>query len=107
MALSTVTLARRRTILEWEGYRHRDWEFRFTASRTAGRALKCSMDLMRVIDLQDIGTRYYTFIWTLYLLLKACSTKGIQVVVLDRPNPINGVTVEGPIAGSCYPSFRL
>ena len=72
------------------------------------------MDLMLVIDLQDIGTRYYTFIWTLYLWLKACSTKGIQVVVLDRPNPINGVTVEGPMpSGSCLiircrgPSYQL
>ena len=54
----------------------------------------CSRTRCLVIDLQDIGTRYYTFIWTMYLCLKACSDRGIPVLVCDRPNPINGVTIE-------------
>ncbi len=58
-----------------------------------------------VIDLQDIGTRYYTFIWTLYLCMRACEKHGVHVVVLDRPNPINGLTIEGPILDSDYRSF--
>jgi uncharacterized protein YbbC (DUF1343 family) len=58
-----------------------------------------------VIDLQDIGARYYTFIWTLYLCMRACEKHGVHVVVLDRPNPINGLTIEGPILDSDYRSF--
>ena len=58
-----------------------------------------------LIDLQDVGARYYTFIWTLYLAMRACERAGITVVVLDRPNPINGVTVEGPTLDPDYRSF--
>jgi uncharacterized protein YbbC (DUF1343 family) len=58
-----------------------------------------------IIDLQDIGARYYTFIWTLYLCMRACEKHGVHVVVLDRPNPINGLTIEGPILDSDYRSF--
>ena len=58
-----------------------------------------------VIDLQDIGARYYTFIWTLYLCMRACEKHGVHVVVLDRPNPINGLTIEGPTLDSDYRSF--
>jgi uncharacterized protein YbbC (DUF1343 family) len=58
-----------------------------------------------VIDLQDIGARYYTFIWTLYLCMRACEKHGVYVVVLDRPNPINGLTIEGPVLDSDYRSF--
>jgi uncharacterized protein YbbC (DUF1343 family) len=58
-----------------------------------------------IIDLQDIGARYYTFIWTLYLCMRACEKQGVHVVVLDRPNPINGLTIEGPILHPDYRSF--
>jgi uncharacterized protein YbbC (DUF1343 family) len=58
-----------------------------------------------VIDLQDIGARYYTFIWTLYLCMRACEKHGVPIVVLDRPNPINGLTIEGPVLDSDYRSF--
>jgi uncharacterized protein YbbC (DUF1343 family) len=57
------------------------------------------------VDLQDVGARYYTFIWTLYLCMRACEKAGVTVVVADRPNPINGVKVEGPIPGEKYRSF--
>jgi len=50
-----------------------------------------------LVDLQDVGSRYYTFIWTMYLSMRACEKSGIPVVALDRPNPINGVTIEGPV----------
>jgi uncharacterized protein YbbC (DUF1343 family) len=58
-----------------------------------------------LIDLQDIGARYYTFIWTLYLCMRACQKRDVHVIVLDRPNPINGVTVEGPPIEKGYESF--
>jgi uncharacterized protein YbbC (DUF1343 family) len=58
-----------------------------------------------LIDLQDIGARYYTFIWTLYLCMRACEKHEVHVVVLDRPNPINVIAVEGPILEPAYKSF--
>ena len=58
-----------------------------------------------LIDLQDIGTRYYTFIWTLYLCMRACEKHDVNVLVLDRPNPINGVSIEGPVLDPNYKSF--
>lgn len=58
-----------------------------------------------VIDLQDVGARYYTFIWTMTLCLRACARLDIPVTVLDRANPINGVTVEGTVLDPAYASF--
>ncbi len=58
-----------------------------------------------IVDLQDIGARYYTFIWTMYLCMRACEKAGVAVVVFDRPNPINGMTTEGPILDRTYKSF--
>ena len=52
------------------------------------------IDLL-IVDLQDVGARYYTFVWTAVLALRACAASGVRVVVLDRPNPIDGVTREG------------
>ena len=49
-----------------------------------------------VFDVQDIGVRYYTYITTLAYAMEAAKENGIKIVVLDRPNPINGVTVDGP-----------
>src|SRR5437588_341693 len=45
-----------------------------------------------VIDLQDVGSRYYTFQWTMALAMQACARAGVRVLVLDRPNPLGGVT---------------
>lgn len=47
-----------------------------------------------VIDLQDVGARYYTFVWTAVLVARACRDVGVRVVVLDRPNPLGGA-IEG------------
>lgn len=58
-----------------------------------------------VIDLQDIGTRYYTYIYTMAFCLEACAKAGKPVIVCDRPNPIDGVTVEGPLGSTEYRSF--
>ncbi|MEM9861605.1 MAG: exo-beta-N-acetylmuramidase NamZ domain-containing protein, partial [Myxococcota bacterium] len=48
-----------------------------------------------VVDLQDVGSRYYTYVWTAAFALRACARAGVHVVVLDRPNPIGGVVREG------------
>lgn len=58
-----------------------------------------------VSDLPDVGSRYYTFIWTTALMMKACAARGIPVVVLDRPNPLGGEIVEGNMPEKAYLSF--
>jgi uncharacterized protein YbbC (DUF1343 family) len=58
-----------------------------------------------VVDLQDVGARYYTFIWTLWLCLEACAAAGVKVVVLDRPNPLGGLAREGNVLNLDYRSF--
>jgi uncharacterized protein YbbC (DUF1343 family) len=50
-----------------------------------------------VFDLQDVGTRVYTYVATMAYAMQAAAEAGIPIVVLDRPNPIGGVTMEGPI----------
>jgi len=58
-----------------------------------------------VIDLQDIGSRYYTFIYTMALCMRAAAPLGVPVIVLDRPNPIDGIHLEGNIREEKYSSF--
>ncbi|MCJ7787710.1 MAG: DUF1343 domain-containing protein [Methyloceanibacter sp.] len=58
-----------------------------------------------VIDIQDVGARIYTFIYTMANCLRAASRAGIPVIVCDRPNPIGGVAVEGPMLKPGYESF--
>ncbi len=48
-----------------------------------------------VFDLQDVGARYYTYLWTLYFCMQACEKHATTLTVLDRPNPINGISIEG------------
>ncbi|MGQ9617684.1 MAG: exo-beta-N-acetylmuramidase NamZ family protein [Candidatus Aminicenantia bacterium] len=56
-----------------------------------------------IFDIQDVGTRIYTYIATMAYAMEACAKAGIPFVVLDRPNPINGFNMEGPILK--YPEF--
>jgi uncharacterized protein YbbC (DUF1343 family) len=58
-----------------------------------------------VIDLQDVGSRYYTFQATMLYCLEACAPLGLPVIVLDRPNPLDGDTVEGPTIRPGFESF--
>lgn len=58
-----------------------------------------------VFDIQDIGTRFYTYISTMGLAMEAAAEHGVRFVVLDRPNPINGVDVAGPVADADALSF--
>ena len=58
-----------------------------------------------VYDVQDIGTRYYTFIWTMALAMEACSRAGKKCIILDRPNPLGGEIMEGPVLDPAYRSF--
>ncbi len=58
-----------------------------------------------VYDIQDIGARFYTYITTLKYILEAASSKNLPVYVLDRPNPLGGEQVEGPVLQPSYESF--
>jgi uncharacterized protein YbbC (DUF1343 family) len=58
-----------------------------------------------VVDLQDVGARIYTFIYTMANCLRAAARAGLPVIVCDRPNPIGGVLVEGPMLEPGYESF--
>ncbi len=72
--------------------------------------MKLTLGLLReidvaVIDLVDIGTRYYTFVWTAILLIREVAKLNKRAIVLDRPNPLNGITVQGPVLETEYTSF--
>ena len=58
-----------------------------------------------VFDIQDVGARYYTFIYTMANCMTICKQAGVRMVVCDRPNPINGTSVEGNLVGKDWRSF--
>jgi uncharacterized protein YbbC (DUF1343 family) len=76
----------------------------YGARREPTPAMLAGLDAL-VIDLQDIGARYYTYQWTLALALRACARAGVEVIVLDRPNPLGGAIVEGNVPDPAYASF--
>ena len=74
------------------------------ASLTPDSGLMKDIDTL-VFDIQDIGSRYYTFIYTLANCMQTCKQAGVPVVVCDRPNPINGIQVEGNLVRKGWHSF--
>jgi uncharacterized protein YbbC (DUF1343 family) len=67
-------------------------------------AMLRGLDLL-VIDVQDIGARYYTYQWTTALAMRACARAGVRVLVVDRPNPLGGEVVEGNLPDPAFASF--
>lgn len=55
-------------------------------------------------DIQDVGARFYTFIWTLFTIEQFCAESGKPLIVLDRPNPLGGLRVEGPVLDEAFAS---
>jgi len=76
----------------------------YSETRSPTRAMLEGIDLL-LVDLQDVGTRVYTFEWTTALALESCARSGCEVVVLDRPNPLGGIAVEGNLIRPGYTSF--
>ena len=76
----------------------------YSETRTPTKAMLAGLDAI-VIDLQDVGTRIYTYIYTMANCLTAARDHGLPVVVCDRPNPIGGVSVEGPMLDAGFESF--
>ncbi|WP_026932559.1 exo-beta-N-acetylmuramidase NamZ family protein [Glycomyces tenuis] len=58
-----------------------------------------------VFDIQDVGSRFYTYIWTMYLALEAAAGLGVRFVVLDRPNPVSGAEASGPVLHPEHATF--
>ncbi len=58
-----------------------------------------------VVDMQDGGARFYTYLYTMAYVMEAAAEAGKPVIVLDRPTPLNGVTYEGPVLDPAYASF--
>jgi uncharacterized protein YbbC (DUF1343 family) len=95
-------------MIEWQGFR----DIRtglpvyslYSETRKPSLSMLADIDAL-AIDLQDVGSRYYTFVWTMDLCMQACAELGKSVVVLDRPNPVNGSIVEGNILLPAFASF--
>ena len=68
------------------------------------KALLDNLDLI-LFDIQDVGSRYYTYINTLALFMEAVSGMDLEIMVLDRPNPLGGSIVEGPLLDPAFRSF--
>lgn len=67
-------------------------------------AMMDAVDIV-IFDMQDIGARYYTYMYTMAYMMQACARKGKRMIVLDRPNPIGGETVEGNFIEEGFTSF--
>ncbi len=95
-------------MIEWEGFTDPvtglPARSLYGEHRKPTAAMLADIDVL-VIDLQDVGARYYTFIWTMRLCLEACAEHGKAVMVLDRPNPLGGQVMEGRLPDPGYESF--
>jgi len=76
----------------------------YGATRMPTESMLANVDVL-LFDIQDIGSRTYTYISTLNYAMKAAKQYGKQVVVLDRPNPVGGVIVEGPVLEDALETF--
>lgn len=95
-------------MIEWEGFNDRKTGLPvyslYGKTRKPEPLMLKNIDLL-IVDMQDIGSRYYTFIWTMERCMQACSEQGKSLVVLDRPNPISGTATEGPVLEKDFTSF--
>lgn len=95
-------------MIEWEGFTDARTGLPvyslYGAHRTPTPAMLANVDTL-VVDLQDVGTRIYTFIYTMALAMQAARESGKRVVVLDRPNPINGTVLDGNLLEPGHESF--
>jgi uncharacterized protein YbbC (DUF1343 family) len=73
-------------------------------TRVPTSAMLAGLDAV-AIDLQDVGSRYYTFAYTMLHVLEACAREGKVAIVLDRPNPLGGEVVDGNLLDPSYASF--
>lgn len=95
-------------MIEWEGFTDARTGLPvyslYGEQRKPTPAMLTNCDVL-VVDLQDVGTRIYTFIYTMALAMEAAREAGKRVVVLDRPNPINGMQMDGNVLEPGHESF--
>jgi len=95
-------------MIEWKGFRDKKTGLPvyslYSDTRKPSPMMLKGLDAL-VIDMQDAGARYYTFIWTMELCMLACEETGKSFIVLDRPNPLGGTVTEGPVLDTAYKSF--
>lgn len=76
----------------------------YGSTREPTSEMLADLDVLAV-DLQDIGARPYTYVSTALLAMRSASREGVRVIIMDRPNPISGVLVQGPVLDSTFASF--
>ncbi|MBI2877426.1 MAG: DUF1343 domain-containing protein [Candidatus Tectomicrobia bacterium] len=95
-------------MIEWEGYREKRTGLPayslYGKTRIPTEEMLQEVDLL-VFDMQDVGTRVYTYIYTMAYAMRACAKYGRRMVVLDRPNPITGQHLEGSLLEPAFSSF--
>jgi uncharacterized protein YbbC (DUF1343 family) len=95
-------------MIEWRSHRHPIYDIPlysfYGENRKPTPEMLKDIDIL-LIDLQDIGARLYTYIWTVKLCMEACSEEGIPVWILDRPNPIGKLSFDGPVLKEKYFTF--
>ncbi|MBK8884842.1 MAG: DUF1343 domain-containing protein [Bacteroidales bacterium] len=95
-------------MIEWQSIRHPEFDipvFSLYGEHRKPTALMLEEIDALVIDLQDVGTRIYTYVWTMKLCMEACSEAGIPVWILDRPNPAGSLPFDGPVLKKDYFTF--
>ncbi len=95
-------------MIEWEGILHP--RYGIPVYSLYGEHRKPTAGMLKnleafVVDLQDVGARLYTYIWTVKLCMEACIEAGIPVYILDRPNPIGRIGFDGPVLKKEYFTF--
>jgi uncharacterized protein YbbC (DUF1343 family) len=95
-------------MIEWQSHKHP--VFNIPLYSLYGKQRKPTPEMLNgidvlLIDLQDVGARIYTYIWTVKLCMEACAEAAIPVCILDRPNPIGRLPFDGPVLKKEYFTF--
>jgi uncharacterized protein YbbC (DUF1343 family) len=95
-------------MIEWQSQMHP--EFDIPLYSLYGKYRKPVPEMLKgiealLVDLQDVGARLYTYIWTIKLCMEACMEAGIPIWILDRPNPIGRLPFDGPVLKKEYFTF--
>jgi len=95
-------------MIEWEGYIHPFYRVPvyslYGKTRIPTDEMLSGLEVL-LVDMQDVGTRPYTYMWTLKNCMQACREKSIPVVIVDRPNPLGGLKRDGAILKRHYFTF--
>jgi len=95
-------------MIEWDGYMHPDYEVPvyslYGKTRKPNREMFANIEIL-IVDLQDVGSRPYTYVWTLKNCMEACEENNIPLIVIDRSNPLGGIKRDGPLLKKEFYTF--